>query len=149
MTTFEKRINDDLKGAMKAREKGKMRAIRSIKSAVLLAKTDGSGEELTEDKAMKMLTKMAKQRKDSLSIFEKQGREDLASIEREDLAVIGAYLPKAMTSEEIEAGVKAIVEQVGASSMKDMGKVMGIASKQFMGKADGKEISAVVKKLLK
>jgi uncharacterized protein YqeY len=149
MTTFEKRINDDLKGAMKAREKGKMRAIRSIKSAVLLAKTDGSGEELTEDKAMKMLTKMAKQRKDSLSIFEKEGREDLASIEREDLAVIGGYLPKAMTSEEIEAGVKAIVEQVGASSMKDMGKVMGIASKQFMGKADGKEISAVVKKLLK
>ena len=149
MTTFEKRINDDLKGAMKAREKGKMRAIRSIKSAVLLAKTDGSGEELTEDKAMKMLTKMAKQRKDSLSIFEKQGREDLASIEREDLAVIGGYLPKAMTSEEIEAGVKAIVEQVGASSMRDMGKVMGIASKQFMGKADGKEISAVVKKLLK
>jgi uncharacterized protein YqeY len=149
MTTFEKRINDDLKGAMKAREKGKMRAIRSIKSAVLLAKTDGSGEELTEDKAMKMLTKMAKQRKDSLSIFEKQGREDLASIEREDLAVIAGYLPKAMTSEEIEAGVKAIVEQVGASSMKDMGKVMGIASKQFMGKADGKEISAVVKKLLK
>ena len=149
MTTFEKRINDDLKGAMKAREKGKMRAIRSIKSAILLAKTDGSGEELTEDKAMKMLTKMAKQRKDSLSIFEKQGREDLASIEREDLAVIGGYLPKAMTSEEIEAGVKAIVEQVGASSMRDMGKVMGIASKQFMGKADGKEISAVVKKLLK
>jgi uncharacterized protein YqeY len=149
MTTFEKRINDDLKGAMKAREKGKMRAIRSIKSAVLLAKTDGSGEELTEDKAMKMLTKMAKQRKDSLSIFEEQGREDLASIEREDLAVIAGYLPKAMTSEEIEAGVKAIVEQVGASSMKDMGKVMGIASKQFMGKADGKEISAVVKKLLK
>ena len=92
---------------------------------------------------------MVKQRKDSSAIFLEQGREDLASIEREDLAVIAGYLPKAMTSEEIEAGVKAIVEQVGASSMKDMGKVMGIASKQFMGKADGKEISAVVKKLLK
>lgn len=149
MTTFEKRINDDLKNAMKAREKEKVRTIRSIKAGILLIKTDGSGEELTEDKAMKMLTKMAKQRKDSLTIFEEQGREDLASVEREELEVIADYLPKAMTAEEIEAGVKAIVEQVGASSMKDMGKVMGIASKQFMGKADGKEISAVVKKLLK
>ncbi len=149
MTTFEKRINDDLKNAMKAKEKGKMRAIRAIKSAILLAKTDGSGEEVTEDKAMKMLTKMAKQRKDSLKIFVEQGREDLAVVEREELEVIAGYLPKAMTTEEIEAGVKAIIEKVGASSMRDMGKVMGIASKQFMGKADGKAISAIVKNLLK
>ncbi|MGB0862847.1 MAG: GatB/YqeY domain-containing protein [Saprospiraceae bacterium] len=149
MTTFEKRINDDLKNAMKAKEKGKMRAIRAIKSAILLAKTDGSGEEVTEGKAMKMLTKMAKQRKDSLKIFVEQGREDLAVVEREELEVIAGYLPKAMTTEEIEAGVKAIIEKVGASSMRDMGKVMGIASKQFMGKADGKAISAIVKNLLK
>lgn len=149
MTTFEQQINADLKAAMKAKDKGRLRTIRAIKSAVLLAKTDGTGEELTDAKAMKILTKLAKQRKDSLDIYEKQGREDLAAVEREELEVIKAYLPEEMSAEELEATVKAIVEKVGATSMKDMGKVMGIASKQLAGRADGKAISGIVRNLLK
>jgi uncharacterized protein YqeY len=149
MSTFEQKINADLKAAMKAKDEAKKRAIRAIKAGILLAKTDGSGDELTDAKAIKMLTKMAKQRKDSLDIYTKQNREDLAVKEREELAVIQEYLPKAMTPEEIETGVKAIIEEVGASSMRDMGKVMGIATKRFAGKADGKAISALVKNLLK
>ena len=149
MSAFEQRINSDLKTAMKAREKSRVRTIRAIKSAILLAKTDGTGDEVTEEKAIKMLTKMSKQRKDALKIYQDQGREDLATIEKEELSVISEYLPKALTTEEIEAGVKEIIEQVGASSIRDMGKVMGIASKRFMGKADGKVISGIVKNLLK
>ena len=146
--TFEERINEDLKAAMKAQDKQGLRGIRAIKQAILLAKTDGSHEEINEEKAIKMLQKLVKQRKDSLSIFEEQGREDLAQVEREELEVIERYLPKAMSPEELEAAVKRIVEQVGATSMKDMGKVMGMASKEFAGRADGSAISAVVKKLL-
>lgn len=149
MSTFEQKINADLKAAMKAKDEAKKRAIRAIKSGILLAKTDGSGQELTDEKAIKMLTKMAKQRKDSLAIYEKQNREDLATKEREELEVIKEYLPKAMTADEIEAGVKAIIEEVGATSMRDMGKVMGIATKRFAGKADGKAISTLVRNLLK
>lgn len=149
MTTFEQRINADLKAAMKAKDKQKLRAIRAIKSGILLAKTDGTGDELTEDKAIKMLTKMAKQRKDSLDIYEKQGREDLAAIERAELDVLKTYLPAQLSEEEITAAVKEIIAKVGATSMKDMGKVMGMTTKQFAGKADGKVISGIVKGLLK
>ncbi len=149
MTTFEQQINTDLKAAMRAKDKGRLRAIRAIKSAVLLAKTDGSGEELTDAKAMKMLTKLAKQRKDSLAIYEKQGREDLAAVEREELAIIKGYLPEEMSPEEIEATVKDIIAKVGATSMKDMGKVMGMATKQLAGRADGRAISGIVRNLLK
>ncbi len=149
MATFEERINADLKTAMKARDKARTRTIRAIKSAILLANTDGSGNKVTEEKGTKILIKMAKQRKDALGIYEKQNRADLAEIEKAELAVISDYLPKAMTPAEIEAGVKAIIGEVGATSMRDMGKVMGIASKRFAGKADGKVISGFVRNALK
>jgi len=149
MTTFEQRINADLKAAMKAKDKQKLQTIRAIKSGILLAKTDGTGDELTEEKAIKMLTKMAKQRKDSLSIYEKQGRDDLAAVERRELDVLKGYLPAQLGEAEIEATVKDIIAKVGATSMRDMGKVMGMATKQFAGKADGKVVSGIVKRLLK
>ena len=145
---FEEKINEDLKVAMKAQDKVALRGIRAIKQAILLAKTDGSHSEITEERAIKMLQKLAKQRKDSLSIFEAQGREDLAEVEREELEILERYLPKAMSQEELEVAVKRIIGQVGATSMKDMGKVMGLASKEFAGSADGSAISEVVKKLL-
>ena len=146
--TFEERINEDLKTAMKAQDKQSLRGVRAIKQAILIAKTDGTHEEINEEKAIKMLQKLVKQRKDSLSIYEQQGREDLALVEREELEVIERYLPKALSPEELEAAVKRIVAEVGATSMKDMGKVMGLANKEFAGRADGAAISAVVKKLL-
>ncbi len=149
MTTFEQRINADLKAAMKAKDKQRLQTIRSIKSGILLAKTDGTGDELTEEKAIKMLTKMAKQRKDSLSIYEEQGREDLAAVERNELEVLKGYLPTQLSEADIEATLKEIIAKVGASSMRDMGKVMGMATKQFAGKADGKVVSGIVKALLK
>ena len=149
MTTFEQRINADLKAAMKAKDKKKLQTIRSIKSGILLAKTDGTSDELTEEKAIKMLTKMAKQRKDSLGIYEQQGREDLAAIERNELKILKGYLPAQLSEADIEATVKEIIAKVGASSMRDMGKVMGMATKQFAGKADGKIVSGIVKALLK
>lgn len=148
MTNFEQRINDDLKAAMKAKDKDSLRTLRAIKSAILLANTDGSGEELTDEKAVKILTKMAKQRKDSLSIYKEQGREDLAAVEEAELAVIEKYLPKQLSAEELNTALQAIIAQVGATSMKDMGKVMGVATQQLAGKAEGKAISAAVKQLL-
>lgn len=146
--SLEAKINDDLKTAMKAKDQVALRGIRAIKSAILLLKTDGSGAEMTEDKEIKLLQKLVKQRKDSLEIYEKQNREDLAVKEREEIAIIEQYLPAQLSAEELEGMIKQIVEQTGASSMKDMGKVMGMASKQLAGKADGKTISAVVKSLL-
>ena len=113
-----------------------------------MAKTDGSGEEIDEAKEIKMLQKLAKQRKESISIFEAQGREDLAKIEREELEIIEAYLPAQMSEEEITEALKAIIEQTGATSMRDMGKVMGVATQKFAGQADGKIVSGIVKKLL-
>lgn len=146
--TFEEKINEDLKTAMKAQDKQALRGIRAIKQAILLAKTDGSHDEITEEKFIKMLQKLVKQRRDSLAIFEQQNREDLAAVEREELEIIERYLPKAMSPDELEAAIRKIVEQTGATSMKDMGKVMGMANKEFAGKADGAAISAVVKKIL-
>jgi len=125
-----------------------LRTLRAIKSAILLAKTDGSGEEMTEEKGMKILQKLVKQRKESLDIYVKQGREDLAAPERAEIAVIEKYLPEAMSEEDVEKAVKAVIEQTGASSMADMGKVMGMATKQLAGQADGKVISGIVRKLL-
>lgn len=146
--TFEERINEDLKAAMRAQDKQSLRGVRAIKNAILLANTDGSHEEITEEKAIKLLQKLVKQRRESLKIFEDKGREDLARVEREELEVIERYLPKAMSPEELEAAVKKIVAEVGASSMKDMGKVMGLANKELAGRADGGKISEIVKKLL-
>ncbi|MDF1863748.1 MAG: GatB/YqeY domain-containing protein [Saprospiraceae bacterium] len=146
--SLEQKIMTDLKAAMKAKDQGALRGIRAIKAAILLAKTDGSGQELNEEREIKMLQKLVKQRKDSLEIFVKQGREDLAVIEREEITTIEKYLPAQMSAEDLENFLKGIIEKVGATSMRDMGKVMGMASSQLAGKADGKTISMTVKKLL-
>lgn len=145
---LEDRVNQDLKTAMKAKDKAAMRGIRAIKSAILLAKTDESGQAITEEREIKMLQKLIKQRKDSLEIYVKQNREDLAKIEREEIEVIQKYLPEQLSETELEEKLSLIISQVGASSMRDMGKVMGLANKQFAGRADGKTISAIVKKIL-
>lgn len=146
--TLEARIMDEMKTAMKAKNEAELRTLRAIKSAILLEKTSGSGVEMTEADEMKMLQKLAKQRRDSLDIFQQQNREDLAAKEREELAIIERFLPQPMTQEELEVALKDIIAQVGASSPADMGKVMGVASKQLAGKADGKTISETVKRLL-
>lgn len=146
--TLEERIAQDLKAAMKAKDQAALRSIRAVKSAILLFKTDGSGKELDEASGIKLLQKLVKQRKDSLDIYEKQGREDLAQKEREEISVIERYLPEQISPEKLEGIIRTIIEQTGANSMKDMGKVMGMASKQLAGKADGKTISGVVKQLL-
>lgn len=146
--SLEQKIMEDIKTAMKAKNEAELRTLRAIKSAILLEKTSGSGVELTEADEMKMLQKLAKQRRDSLDIFTQQNREDLAAKEQEELLIIERFLPKPLTQEELEAALKDIIAQVGASSPADMGKVMGAASKQLAGKADGKMISETVKKLL-
>ena len=146
--SLEAKITTDLKAAMKAKDQVALRSIRAVKAAMLIVKTDGSGKELDAEGEIKLLQKLVKQRRDSLEIFEKQGREDLAVKEREEIAVIEKYLPKQMDAAEIEGVVGNIISETGASSMKDMGKVMGMASKQLAGKADGKTISSIVKKLL-
>lgn len=146
--TLEERIMEDLKDAMKNKDEAAKRGIRAIKAAILLAKTDGSGEALNEEKEIKLLQKLVKQRKDSLEIYEKQGREDLAVVEREEIQIIEKYLPKQLDEAELEAILKKIIEATGAEGMKDMGKVMGAATKELAGKADGKLISQVVRRLL-
>ncbi|MCB0607421.1 MAG: GatB/YqeY domain-containing protein [Lewinellaceae bacterium] len=145
---LEEQIGKDLIQAMKAKDQATLRGIRAIKAAILLAKTDGSGKEMTPEREIEMLQKLVKQRRDSLAIFEEQNREDLAVKEREEIEVIQQYLPAQLTPEALEAEVGKIVAETGASSMKDMGKVMGIASRQLAGRAEGKAISEVVKKLL-
>ena len=146
--SLETKIQTDLKEAMKAKDQVALRGIRAIKAAILILKTDGSGTVLDDAGEIKILQKLVKQRKDSLEIFEKQGREDLAAVERDEIAVIEKYLPKQLDAAELESIVKGIIDTSGASSMKDMGKVMGMASKQLAGKADGKAISTMVKQLL-
>lgn len=146
--TLEEKINVDLKAAMKAKNQVALRGIRAIKSSILLSKTDGSGTALNEESEIKLLQKLVKQRKDSLDIYEKQNREDLAVKEREEIEVIEKYLPAQLNEEALEPIIAQIIAQTGAASMKDMGKVMGMASKQLAGKADGKMISGVVKRLL-
>lgn len=145
---LETKIMEDLKEAMKAKDQAAMRGIRAIKSAILLFKTDGSGNELDEAGEIKLLQKLVKQRQDSHDIYKQQNREDLAQVEMDEISVIMRYLPKQLEGEELEAAIKAIIEQTGANSIKDMGKVMGAANQQLAGKADGKSISEVVKKLL-
>jgi len=146
--SLETKIATDLKAAMRAKDKVALRSIRAIKAQILLAKTDGSGKELDEATEIKMIQKMIKQRKDSLSIFEKQNRAALAQTEKEEIGVLERYLPQQMGEEELTEFLKGIIAKTGASSMKDMGKVMGMASGQLGGKADGKTISGIVKKLL-
>lgn len=146
--TLEEKIMNDLKEAMKLKDQAAMRSIRAIKAAILLFKTDGSGDALTEDKEIKLLQKLVKQRQDSLDIYIKQGREDLASVEREEIAIIQKYLPEQLSESKLKEIIGEIIAESGATSVKDMGKVMGIASQKLAGKADGKMIAAVVKELL-
>lgn len=146
--SLETRIMPDLKEAMRNKDQAALRGIRAIKAAILIIKTDGSGTELDEAGEIKLLQKLVKQRRDSLEIFVKQGREDLAAVERDEIVVIERYLPKQLDAAELEGILKGIVADLGASSMKDMGKVMGVASKKLAGKADGKTISSIIKGLL-
>ncbi len=143
--SLETRIMGDLKEAMKAKDQAALRTIRAIKAAILIQKTDGSGKELTEEMEIKMIQKMAKQRQDSYDIFVKQNRQDLADIEKDELAVLKKYLPEQISEDKIKEIVDAIIVKVGAEGMKDMGKVMGMASKELAGKADGKTISGIVR----
>lgn len=147
--SLQKEIMIKLKEAMKAKDTVALESLRAIKSAILLAQTEsGAGNELTEDQELKMLQKLVKQRKDSAAIFIEQGREDLAKPELAQSAVIEQFLPEPLSEEEIEKVVVATIESVGATNMKDMGKVMGIVSKELAGQADGKTISTLVKKNL-
>lgn len=140
---------EQLKEAMKAKDEAKLRSLRAIKAAIILAKTsEGAKGELTADDELKLLQKLVKQRKDSLEIYQQQGRADLAQKEQEEIDVINVFLPKQLEGPELEAALKAIIASVGASGPADMGKVMGTATKQLAGQADGKSISALVKALL-
>lgn len=146
--SLEAKIMGDLKEAMKSKDQAALRAIRAIKAAILLVKTDGTGTELDETGEIKLIQKLVKQRQDSLEIYEKQGREDLAVVEREEIEVLQNYLPKQLSEDELLPILKEIVDQVGASGMQDMGKVMGLATQKLAGQADGKTISGLVRSLL-
>lgn len=147
--SLEQKIMSDLKAAMLAKDEAALRSLRAIKAALLLAKTaEGAKEQLTEEDEIKLLQKLVKSRKDSLEIYQQQNRPELAKKEEEEIAVIEKFLPQQLSPEEIKAALSAIITSVGASSPADMGKVMGVASKQLAGKADGKTISALVKELL-
>ena len=138
-----------MKAAMKDKNQTALAALRAVKSAFLLAKTEsGAGDDLSETQEIKIIQKQVKQRKDSAAIFIKQGREDLAKPELDEVAVLEQFLPEALTEEEIEGVVIATIDSLGASGMQDMGKVMGIVSKELAGQADGKTISTLVKKNL-
>jgi uncharacterized protein YqeY len=146
--TLEEKIMNDLKEAMKAQDKAALRGIRAVKAAILLVKTDGSGQAINEEKEIQILQKLVKQRRESLEIYEKENRTELAQVEREEISIIERYLPQQMSAEELTAALKEIIAETGATSIKDLGKVMGVASKKFAGKADGKAISETVKQLL-
>ena len=148
MALFEQ-VSKDIVAAMKAKDKMPLEALRNVKKYFIEAKTaPGANDELTDDAALKILSKLAKQGKDAAALYIGQGRQDLADEELAQVSVIERYLPKPLTAEELEAAIKEIISSCGASSAKDMGKVMGVATKQLAGKADGKAISAVVKSLL-
>lgn len=146
---LEQKIMTELKTAMLAKDEVGLRSLRAIKAAILLVKTsEGGSGELKEEDEIKLLQKLVKQRKDSLEIFEQQNRTDLAQKEKEEIAVIEKFLPKQLSADELKEELRKIIAEVGATSSADLGKIMGIASKQFAGKADGKTISLLVKELL-
>lgn len=147
--SLQQEVMTAMKAAMKAKDQTALTALRAVKSAILLAQTEnGASDELTEEQELKLLQKLVKQRKDSAAIFEDQDRKDLAEPELAEAEVIGQFLPEALTEEEIEKVVVTTIESIGASGMKDMGKVMGIVSKELAGQADGKTISTIVKSKL-
>ncbi len=147
--SLEQKIMTELKAAMLSKDEAALRSLRAVKAAILLAKTsEVGGGELKEEDEIKLLQKLVKSRKDSLEIYQQQNRPDLAKKEEEEIAVIEKFLPKQLSPEEIKTVLAAIIAETGASSPADMGKVMGVATKQLAGKADGKTISALVKELL-
>lgn len=146
--SLEEKISKDLVVAMKAKDDATLRTIRAIKSAILLAKTDGSGQAIDEAREVQMLQKLLKTRQESLDIYSKNNRAELAQKEQEEIDVLKRYLPAMMEGAELEAVLQQIIADTGATSAKDMGKVMGAANKQLAGKADGRAISEIVKRLL-
>jgi uncharacterized protein YqeY len=146
--TLEERINKDIVTYMKAKDDVSLRGVRAIKSTILLAKTDGSGQVIDETREVQMLQKLVKTRQESYDIYMKNGREELAVKEKEEIDVIRKYLPEMMEGEALENVVRQIIAASGATSAKDMGKVMGAANKQLAGKAEGRAISEMVKRLL-
>lgn len=147
--SLELQINNDIKNAMLAKEKVRLTALRAIKAAILLAKTaEGASHELSDADVLRIIQKLVKQRRESAEIYKQNGREDLAGNELAELSFMEPYLPKTLSGEELEAALRQIISQTGASGPSDMGKVMGIATKQLAGQADGRQISETVKKLL-
>jgi uncharacterized protein len=147
--SLEQKIMTDLKTAMLAKDQKAMRSLRAIKAAIILAKTaEGAGGEIKEEEEMKLLQKLLKQRRDSLEIYQKQNREDLAQKEQEEIEIIEKFLPAPLTEEELKSAISKIIADTGATSKADIGKVMGAAMKQLGGQSDGKKISAAVKELL-
>jgi len=147
--SLEEKINSDLKAAMMAKDEAGLRGIRAIKAVILLAKTEkGATGVLTEEKETAILQKMVKQRKESIEIFEKENRAELAAKEKEEVAVIEKYLPAMLGEDEVRAGIQKIIADLGVTSQKEMGKVMGAASKAFAGKTDNKMVADIVKALL-
>jgi uncharacterized protein YqeY len=146
--SLEAQIMDKMKAAMKAKDQVSLASLRAIKSAIQMAKTEAPGTELSSDDELAILTKLQKQRKDSIEVYEKEGRTDLAEEERAQIAIIEEFLPAQLSDEELEAELKSIIAQTGAESAKDIGKVMGMASGKLKGRADGKRIAAAAKGLL-
>src|ERR1700676_4856491 len=147
--SLEQKVMTDLKTAMLAKDEKALRSLRAIKAAIILAKTaEGAGGEIKEEDEVRLLQKLIKQRKDSLEIYKSQQRSDLADKEQEEITIIEKFLPKQMSPEELKTVLQRIIAETGASSPAEMGKVMGIATKQLAGKADGKSISTMVKELL-
>ena len=146
--SLQQEVMTKLKEAMKAKDKVALESLRAIKSALLLAQTSGDNKEMTTEDEIKLVQKLVKQRKDSAVLYKEQGRNDLAEPELAQVAILAQFLPEQMSEDALKEAIQAIITQVGATSMKDMGKVMGMASKQLAGKADGKAISGVVKGLL-
>ncbi|AYN66918.1 GatB/YqeY domain-containing protein [Euzebyella marina] len=146
--SLQQKVMEQMKAAMKSKDSVALESLRAIKSALLLEQTSGTGKELTEEDEIKLVQKLVKQRKDSAAIFKEQGRDDLAEPELAQVAVIEQFLPEQLTEEEIEKVVVQTIDSIGAEGMKDMGKVMGIVSKELAGQADGKTISMIVKKKL-
>jgi len=146
---LKSRIDEELKSAMRAKDQARLRTLRAIKTAFVLASSQkGASRDIDDADALKILQKLAKQRKDSLEIYEREGREDLAVVEREELKIIQAFLPEAISEEELEKILREIIERTGAKEPRDMGRVMGAAAARLAGRADNKSIAALAKKLL-
>ena len=146
--SLEKQINDDIKAAMLAKEKTRLESLRAIKAAILVEKTKDGSETIADEAVVKIIQKLVKQRKESAEIYQQQNRPELAETELAEIAGMEPYLPKQLSEDEIVAAIQGVIKQVGATGPQDMGKVMGVATKQLAGQADGRVVSEIVKRLL-